>query len=422
MSSQHPLEASEEVGAVGVDPEEGLAIAAPRVDVVDASGREISRGARHEPTVAAAPGSDAPCALTVTLSVQLPSRYESVSDTSLNDTSLKVAVFRVDERAACTRLRTIARVEGLPIGRGDIERAAGVIAGRLHRTPTLSCRTLGPHVFLKAELLQRTGSFKPRGVLTKLASLTEEEKRRGVIAASAGNHAAALAFGAALEGTDALVVMYQGASEVKLRAAEAYGATIDLEATGPGDVFDRLDALQQETGRVLVHPFDDPLVVAGQGTVGLEILEDVPDVRRIVVPCGGGGLVSGIAVSAAATDIEIVAVEPESSRALHAALEAGETTPVDARSVADGLNAPFAGGLALDIAQKLGVEPVLVTEEEIAAGFRFLYERAKLACEPAGAAAVAAVLAGKVEGDHTVCVVSGGNVAAQTAAGILATR
>ncbi len=313
-------------------------------------------------------------------------------------------------------------METLRVGREDVERAARVIAGRLHRTPTLSCRTLGPDVHLKAELLQRTGSFKPRGVLTKLASLTPEEKARGVIAASAGNHAAALAFGAALEGTDALVVMFQGASEVKLRAAEAYGAKIDLEATGPGDVFERLAELEEETGRVLVHPFDDPLVVAGQGTVGLEILEDVPDVRRIVVPCGGGGLVSGIALAAAGSDIEIVAVEPETSRALHSALEAGTTTRVEARSVADGLNAPFAGELALDIAQSHDVKPVLVTEDEIAAGFRFLYERAKLACEPAGAAAVAALLAGKVESDHTVCVVSGGNVAAQTAAGILATR
>jgi threonine dehydratase len=308
------------------------------------------------------------------------------------------------------------------VGREDVDRAARVIAGRLHRTPTLSCRTLGPDVYIKAELLQRTGSFKPRGVLTKLASLTPEEKARGVIAASAGNHAAALAFGAALEGTDALVVMFQGASEVKVRAAEAYGATIDVEATGPGDVFERLAELEEETGRVLVHPFDDPRVVAGQGTVGLEILEDVPDVRRIVVPCGGGGLVSGITLAATGSDIEIVAVEPETSRALHSALEAGTITRVEARSVADGLNAPFAGTLALDIAQSHDVQPVLVTEDEIAAGFRFLYERAKLACEPAGAVAVAALLAGKVECDHTVCVVSGGNVAAQTAAGILATR
>ncbi len=308
----------------------------------------------------------------------------------------------------------------LPVGCEDVERAAGVIAGRLQRTPTLSCRTLGPDVFLKAELLQRTGSFKPRGVLTKLASLTPAEKARGVIAASAGNHAAALAFGAALEGIDALVVMYQGASEVKLRAAEGYGATIDLEATGPGDVFDRLDALRKETGRVLVHPFDDPLVIAGQGTVGLEILEDVPDVERILVPCGGGGLFSGIAAAAERADIEVVPVEPEKSRALHAAFEAGEVERVEAVSVADGLNAPFAGKLALATAKALDVEPVLVTEEEITEGFRFLYERAKLACEPAGAAAVAALLAGKVESGRTVCVVSGGNVAAQTAAGILA--
>ena len=311
-------------------------------------------------------------------------------------------------------------MESLPVGREDVERAAGVIAGRLHRTPTLSCRTLGPDVFLKAELFQRTGSFKPRGVLTKLASLTAEEKARGVIAASAGNHAAALAFGAALEGIDALVVMYQGASEVKLRAAEAYGATIDLEATGPGDVFERLDALQNETGRVLVHPFDDPLVIAGQGTVGLEILEDIPDIERILVPCGGGGLFSGIAAAAERADIEVVPVEPENSRALHAAFESGETKRVEAGSVADGLNAPFAGELALASARALGVEPVLVTEDELAEGFRFLYQRAKLACEPAGAAAVAALLAGKVEGGRTVCVVSGGNVAAHTAAGILA--
>jgi threonine dehydratase len=277
-------------------------------------------------------------------------------------------------------------------------------------------------VFLKAELLQRTGSFKPRGVLTKLASLGAEEKARGVIAASAGNHASALAFGAALEETDALVVMYQGASEVKLRAAEAYGATIDLESSGPGDVFERLSELQEKTGRVLVHPFDDPLVVAGQGTVGLEILEDVPDVERILVPCGGGGLFSGIASAAQGTDVEVVPVEPETSRALHAAVAEGAPTRVEARSVADGLNAPFAGELAVETSVALGVEPILVTEDEIADGFRFLYERAKLACEPAGAAAVAALLAGKAERSRTVCVVSGGNVAARTATGILVGR
>jgi threonine dehydratase len=304
----------------------------------------------------------------------------------------------------------------------DVARAAGVIRGRLQRTPILSSRTLGPEVFLKAELFQRTGSFKPRGVLTKLASLSPEERARGVIAASAGNHAAALAFGAREEGIDALVVMFQGASEVKRAAAESYGAAIDQQATGPGDVFERLAELEAETGRVLVHPFDDPLVVAGQGTVGREILEDLEGVDTIVVPCGGGGLVAGVAAAAAGSDVRVLPVEPETSRALHAALEAGEPVRVEARSIADGLNAPFAGGIATEALTELGIDPVLVSEGEIEEGFRFLYERAKLACEPAGAAAVAAVLAGKVEGARIVCVVSGGNVSAKTATGILASR
>ena len=310
----------------------------------------------------------------------------------------------------------------MSVSSDDVARAAEVIRGRLQRTPILSSRTLGPQVFLKAELFQRTGSFKPRGVLTKLASLSSEERARGVIAASAGNHAAALAFGASEEGIDALVVMFQGASEVKRAAAESYGAAIDQRATGPGDVFERLAELQEETGRVLVHPFDDPLVVAGQGTVGLEILEDLEGVDTIVVPCGGGGLVAGIAAAAAGGDVRVLPVEPESSRALHAALEAGQPVRVEAGSIADGLNAPFAGGIATETFAGLGTDPVLVSEGEIEAGFRFLYQRAKLACEPAGAAAVAAVLAGKVEGARIVCVVSGGNVSAKTATDILASR
>jgi threonine dehydratase len=299
-----------------------------------------------------------------------------------------------------------------------------VLAGRLPRTPLLSSatlgRTFGGEAFLKAELFQRTGSFKPRGVLNKLASLTQEERSRGVIAASAGNHAGALAYAAALEGIDCLVVMWQGASEVKRAAALGYGAVVDQEAAGPAEVFERLDALVEETGRVLVHPFDDPLVVAGQGTVGLEIGEDLPDVDVVVVPVGGGGLVSGIAAALPAR--RIVAVEPEGSAAFHDGLAAGEPVPVTPRSLADGLNAPFAGSLPLELGRELGVEPVLVTEEEIEEGFRFLYGRAKLAAEPAGAAGVAAILAGKVEGleGATVAVVvSGGNVAPETASGIL---
>jgi threonine dehydratase len=194
---------------------------------------------------------------------------------------------------------------------------------------------------------------------------------------------------------------------------------VDLEAKSPAEAFERLDVLLQETGRTLVHPFDDPFTIAGQGTVGLEILEDVPDVETIIVPIGGGGLIAGIAVAAAGR-ARVVGVEPELSTAMHSALAAGERVDVTPTSIADGLNAPHAGGNALAIVQELVSEVVLVSEEEIARGFRFLYERAKLACEPAGAAAVAAVLAGKVDGGRTVSVVSGGNVALETAAGILA--
>lgn len=304
----------------------------------------------------------------------------------------------------------------------DVRRAAATIGGRLHRTPTLSCRSLAPGAQLKAELFQRTGSFKPRGVLTKLASLSAAERERGVIAVSAGNHAQALAWGAAVEGIDALVVMWEGASEAKVDATRSYGASVDLRAGGPVEAFERLHALREETGRVFVHPFDDPLVVAGQGTVGLEILEDVPGVDTIVVSTGGGGLVSGIAAACVPAGVRVVAVEPELSPALHEGLAAGESVPVTPASLADALSAPFAGALPIALCRALGVEVVLVGEEEIRDAFRFLYERAKLAVEPGAAAATAAVRAGRVEGETLVAVVSGGNVAAQTAAAILAGR
>jgi threonine dehydratase len=322
------------------------------------------------------------------------------------------------------RAADAARGRGRARIQPDVEAAAAAIGGRLHRTPTLSSETLGTlfggRAYLKAELLQKTGSFKPRGVLTKLASLTPEERARGVIAASAGNHAAALAYCCRLERIDCLVVMWQGASEQKRAAALGYGAAVDQESPGPTEVFERLAELQESTGRVLVHPFDDPLVIAGQSTVGHEIAEDVPDVDVVVVPVGGGGLVSGIA--GALPGARIVAVEPEGSAALHEGLAAGKSVPVVPRSIADGLNAPFAGELALEICAAHGVESVLVTEEEIRDGFRFVYERAKLAAEAAGAAGIAALLAGKVpgvKGKTVAVVVSGGNVAGETASGIL---
>jgi threonine dehydratase len=283
----------------------------------------------------------------------------------------------------------------------------------------LSSRTIRAR--LKCELFQRTGSFKARGALNKLSQLTAAEKAKGVIAISAGNHAQAVAFAAAQEGVDALVVMWQGASELKLAATRDYGAAVDLEARDPTEAFDRLHRLLDETGRTLVHPFDDPVVIAGAGTVGLEIEEDAADADAVIVPVGGGGLIAGIQTALAhKPNMRVIAVEPETSRALDAAIEHGEPTPVTPASIADGLNAPFAGRLPLEICRDLS--RVLVTEDEIEHAFRFVYERAKLACEPAGAVAAAAWLSGKVDAERPVLLVSGGNVAAATAAAILAAR
>jgi threonine dehydratase len=299
--------------------------------------------------------------------------------------------------------------------RDDVERARATLGDRIHRTPLLSSRTLGAR--LKAELLQRTGSYKARGALNKVSALTADEKRRGVITISAGNHAQATAYAAAAEGIDALVVMWKTASTQKIDATRAYGATIDLESDTPGTAFDRLHALIEETGRTLVHPFDDPVVIAGAGTVALEIEEDAPDADAVVVPVGGGGLVAGIQV-AIGDRTRVIAVEPDQSTALHTAIEHGAPTPVTPTSIADGLSAPFAGTLALELCRD--IERVLVTDDEIEDAFRFLYQRAKLACEPAGAVATAAWLAGKIEAENPALLVSGGNVAGQTAAAILA--
>ena len=311
----------------------------------------------------------------------------------------------------------------------DVYRARERIGDRLHRTPLLGSATLseqiGADVRFKAELFQRTGSFKPRGVLNKLATLTDEEKRRGVISISAGNHAQALAYASGVEGIDALVVMWQTASPMKIAAARGYGATIDTEAPDIPGAFERLDELIETTGRTLVHPYDDPYVMAGQGTVGLEILEDAPDAEIVLVQVGGGGLVSGIAtaVKGINPNARVVAVEPERSPALHESLKAGRPVTVEAKSIADGLNGPYAGATCVRVCTELGVESVLVSEDALREAFRFMYGRMKLACVVAGAATAAALSSGVVEverGQSVAAVVSGGNVAGKTAAAILA--
>jgi threonine dehydratase len=313
----------------------------------------------------------------------------------------------------------------------DVQQARERIGGRLHRTPLLTSATLskrlGADVHFKAELFQRTGSFKPRGVLNKLATLTDDEKRRGLISISAGNHAQALAYASSLEGLDALVVMWEDASPMKIAAARGYGATVDTEAPDKVAAFERLDQLIEETGRTLVHPYNDPLVMAGQGTVGLELLEDAREAEVVLVQVGGGGLVSGIATAVKGINPEarVIAVEPERSPALHEGLKAGHVVHVEAESEADGLNGPYAGENCIAVCTQLGVESMLVSEEELKTGFAFMYGRMKLACELAGAATAAALLSGRVElesGQTVAAVVSGGNVALKTAAAILATQ
>lgn len=296
-----------------------------------------------------------------------------------------------------------------------------MIERRLHRTPTLSCRSLGEHTYLKAELFQKTGSFKPRGMLTKVASLSAEEKARGIVTWSAGNAAQGAAFAAAAAGIPCTVFMWVTANPLKVAATRGYGAEVDLSAATAAEAHELLLEYVERTGRVFVHPFDDPVLQAGHGTLGLEVVEDVPGVATVVVPIGGGGLIAGVA---SAVDCRIVGIEPERAPSLSAALEAGEPVRIEPTSIADGLNAPFTGAGTLAVCRERVDEVVLVSDDEIADGMRFLYARAKLACEPAGAAAAGALLAGKVEleAGPVVAVVSGGNADPQVAAGILAGR
>ena len=309
-----------------------------------------------------------------------------------------------------------------PATREDVTRAAETIRGRVRRTPLLDGSDLAPGLRLKAELLQHTGSFKARGVVNRLSALDADERARGVAGASAGNHAIALAWGAAAEGIDCAVFSWPGGSRFKLDRARALGAVIDMSAADPADAFAKLEAHLAETGRVLVHPFDDPRVMAGQGTVGLEVLEDAPDVDVVVVPVGGGGLVSGIAAAVAPRGVRVVGVEPEGSAALRLALEAGAPVTLAPETIASGLDAPYVGENTFAACRDHGVEAITVTDDEIAEAMRRIYADAKLACEPAGAAAVAAVLAGRVSGAAVVAVVSGGNVGPEIASDILASR
>ena len=317
-----------------------------------------------------------------------------------------------------------------------IRDAADAIRGRVHRTPLLTSASLARavrerhgaapgSVLLKAESLQKTGSFKVRGVLNKVRHLSDDERARGLITISAGNHAAALAWGATAEGVPCTVVMPEGAAPAKVAASESYGAEVILHGA-VDEAFAECFRLRDERDLTFVHPFDDPLIIAGAGTVGLEIVEDAPappDV--VVVPVGGGGLVSGVAaaVKASAPDALVIGVEPEGAPGLRRALDAGGVVRLESvDTVAGGLAPPFCGDLALTHARELLEDVVLVTDAEILDALRIVLDRARVVVEPSGAAGVAALLAGRVPvaaGETVAVVLSGGNVGRDELAGYL---
>jgi threonine dehydratase len=303
-----------------------------------------------------------------------------------------------------TAAAVVARATGVRLGSGGA-------AGR-----TLSGTDEdAPRVFVKAEHLQLTGSFKPRGAFNRVAALTPDERRRGVIGLSAGNHAQALALAAARAGVASTVVMPAGASRSKAAAAAAYGAEVILYGEHVGESLERMHEIEARRGLTFVHPFDDPIVIAGQGTVGLEIADQLPEVDVVVVGIGGGGLISGIAsaLKRRRPAVRIYGVEPERSNAMTLGLAAGAPVTIGPVSIADGLGAPFAGVWTIPIVERFVEQVLLLDEATIAAGMAFALERMKQLLEPAGAAALGALLTGRIpvrEGD-TVCVVaSGGNV------------
>ncbi len=315
----------------------------------------------------------------------------------------------------------------MSVALADVERARGVIAPHIFRTPLLSSRQLGERIgaqaHLKPENLQRTGSFKVRGAVNAVAGLDAAVRAAGIVTMSAGNAAQAIAYAGASCGARVTVAMPETAPRTKVDATRGYGAEIRFapDSTKLMPIVDELRA----AGRHFVHPFDDDAVIAGHGSIGLELLEDLPAVDLVVVPVGGGGLIAGIAVALEAKRpaARVVGVQPEGAQAMRRALDAGKVVRLASVStVADGLSAPFAGERTLEIARRLVDDVVVIPDEAILDGLRFLVARARLVVEPAGAAAVGALLSGAVRvkpGERVVAIVSGGNVDADRLAGFI---
>ncbi len=305
--------------------------------------------------------------------------------------------------------------------------ARRVLVGRINHTPILTSTTAGRvldargirvgdgRIYAKAEHLQKTGAFKIRGALNKMEALTQRERKAGVITLSAGNHAQGVALAAHQAGVHAVVMMPSGAVRSKVDACRGYGAEVILFGEHVGETWARMEEVQAERRLTFVPPFDDPYVIAGQGTVGLEILIDMPDVDVVVAGIGGGALCTGIAAAIKETKpgTRVYGVEPVGSNSMTLALERNEIVRIQPDSVADGLGSPFAGEWTLAMAKHYLDGVVLLDDPSILAGTRFALERMKQLVEPAGAAALAAVLFGQIpinEGERVCVVFSGGNV------------
>jgi len=306
----------------------------------------------------------------------------------------------------------------LPVRPQDVAAARDLLRDVLSPTPMLHSRVLseriGGPVYLKCENLQRTGSYKVRGGFVRLARLPEAERARGVVAASAGNHAQGVAFAAASLGVKATVFMAQGAPLPKIEATRGYGADVILHGTGVEDAMAAAMAHSSEHGSVYIHPFDQPDTIAGQGTVGLEILEQCPDVRTIAVAIGGGGLASGVAVAAKGHDprIRVVGVQAAAAAPLPPSIAAGQPVTIDiAPTMADGIAVNHVGQITFQILSELADRVLTVSEDGLARALLLCLERSKQLVEPAGAAGVAALLEHPEAFEPpVVAVLSGGNI------------
>lgn len=315
----------------------------------------------------------------------------------------------------------------LAIRADDVRSAAERLGPVVHRTPALGCRSLdaeaGATLVLKAECLQRAGAFKIRGAYNKIAQLPEAARRAGVISYSSGNHAQGVALAAQLLGVPATVVVPENIVPTKRAATEGYGARIVEAGTTSADRQQRAEELADEKRLTLVRPYDDPAIMAGQGSVALELLEQAADLDTLVVPIGGGGLAAGCAVWArhAKPGLRLVGVEPEDADDTRRSLDAGERLHIaPPQTIADGLRAVVPGELTFPVLRQLLDDVVLVSDDEIRAAMRLLLERAKLVVEPSGAVSLAACLARRVgTGARIGVVLSGGNVAPETLAALV---